>query len=209
MSTRPSFELERLPLRESELERGAPSPALFLPDIGPTVPHAMMSSPSTVENSGENSENSSESSESSSESERGEMEEEEEEEQRSKKGKVLLGKRRRSRPVKFSAENFVAASKRKKRTPRLTKTPTLTSTDPKITKRGRACGVCEGCKKEDCRTCTFCLDKPKFGGPGRKKQRCENRPCSNFQHKRSKKDLKKAEAAANDSSTTEEVSTLG
>ena len=36
----------------------------------------------------------------------------------------------------------------------------------------RRCGQCEGCKKEDCAVCKFCLDKPKFGGPSTLRQRC-------------------------------------
>lgn len=47
-------------------------------------------------------------------------------------------------------------------------------------RRGRGCGECEGCQREDCGTCTFCRDKPKFGGPGTKKQKCALRVCSNF-----------------------------
>lgn len=47
-------------------------------------------------------------------------------------------------------------------------------------KRGRGCGQCPGCLREDCGKCTFCQDKPKFGGPGKKKQRCALRSCSNF-----------------------------
>ena len=28
-----------------------------------------------------------------------------------------------------------------------------------------------------CGQCPYCADKPKFGGPGRKKQRCAKRKC--------------------------------
>ena len=35
-------------------------------------------------------------------------------------------------------------------------------------KRAR-CGICDGCRAEDCGTCPMCLDKPKYGGPGKKK----------------------------------------
>ena len=47
-------------------------------------------------------------------------------------------------------------------------------------RRGRGCGKCAGCMRPDCGNCVFCKDKPKFGGPGVKKQRCANRLCSNF-----------------------------
>ena len=39
------------------------------------------------------------------------------------------------------------------------------------------CGECEACKREDCGKCVYCLDKPKFGGPGTKKQICVKRVC--------------------------------
>ena len=38
-------------------------------------------------------------------------------------------------------------------------------------RRGR-CNRCPTCLRPDCGQCTNCLDKPKFGGPGRKKQSC-------------------------------------
>ena len=47
-------------------------------------------------------------------------------------------------------------------------------------RRGRGCGACPGCVRSDCGTCQYCKDKPKFGGPGKKKQRCSFRVCSNF-----------------------------
>ena len=39
------------------------------------------------------------------------------------------------------------------------------------TRRGR-CNRCPVCVRPDCGQCTNCLDKPKFGGPGTKKQAC-------------------------------------
>ena len=48
-------------------------------------------------------------------------------------------------------------------------------------KRGTSCGNCPGCSRPDCGECTFCKDKPKFGGSGKKKQKCQLRICSNFQ----------------------------
>ena len=41
----------------------------------------------------------------------------------------------------------------------------------------KRCGSCTGCTTTDCGTCQFCTDKPKFGGPGRKKRCCEKRKC--------------------------------
>ena len=46
------------------------------------------------------------------------------------------------------------------------------------TQRTLGCGTCTGCTTTtDCGKCKMCLDKPKFGGPGKKKQRCMMRKC--------------------------------
>ena len=44
-------------------------------------------------------------------------------------------------------------------------------------KRQRRCGQCPGCCSTDCNQCKFCLDKPKNGGLGLKKQCCIKRKC--------------------------------
>ena len=44
-------------------------------------------------------------------------------------------------------------------------------------KRVRRCGECTDCKMADCGMCIYCLDKKKYGGPGRKKKCCEKRQC--------------------------------
>ena len=36
----------------------------------------------------------------------------------------------------------------------------------------QGCGQCEACTKADCGKCRYCLDKKKFGGKERLKQRC-------------------------------------
>ena len=43
-------------------------------------------------------------------------------------------------------------------------------------KLGSTCR-CSGCINKDCGLCKMCLDKPKFGGPGKKKKRCLRRQC--------------------------------
>lgn len=43
--------------------------------------------------------------------------------------------------------------------------------------RKRRCQQCHGCLAQDCGNCNNCKDKPKFGGPGRKKQCCIKRKC--------------------------------
>ena len=45
--------------------------------------------------------------------------------------------------------------------------------------RFKACSKCTGCKRENCGECEYCLDMPKFGGPGLIKQKCELRLCIN------------------------------
>ena len=41
------------------------------------------------------------------------------------------------------------------------------------------CGECDGCRHADCKTCINCLDKPRFGGEGIRKQRCIAKRCHN------------------------------
>ena len=45
-------------------------------------------------------------------------------------------------------------------------------------KKRKRCGTCPGCVAEDCQKCPMCLDKPKYGGKGKKKQCCVKRRCS-------------------------------
>uniref|UniRef100_UPI0001A2C0D8 methyl-CpG-binding domain protein 1b isoform 1 n=1 Tax=Danio rerio TaxID=7955 RepID=UPI0001A2C0D8 len=48
---------------------------------------------------------------------------------------------------------------------------------PKV--RRRSCGKCKGCvRRTDCGTCDFCMDKPKFGGRNKKRQKCRLRQCT-------------------------------
>ena len=67
-------------------------------------------------------------------------------------------------------------------TPRsiLKSTPEIKVDYERVRRRGRGCGNCAGCLRDDCGKCCYCLDKPKFGGPGRKKQRCALRICAHF-----------------------------
>ncbi|CAF96882.1 unnamed protein product, partial [Tetraodon nigroviridis] len=44
--------------------------------------------------------------------------------------------------------------------------------------KGRSCGECKACLcRKDCGTCDFCIDKPKFGGRNKKRQKCRLRQC--------------------------------
>jgi len=38
-----------------------------------------------------------------------------------------------------------------------------------VGRKRKRCGTCSGCVNVDCGKCIFCLDKPKFGGAGKKK----------------------------------------
>uniref|UniRef100_A0A8C2ZD16 Methyl-CpG-binding domain protein 1b n=1 Tax=Cyclopterus lumpus TaxID=8103 RepID=A0A8C2ZD16_CYCLU len=53
------------------------------------------------------------------------------------------------------------------------------STDDDDDKRKRrSCGECKACLcRKDCGTCDFCVDKPKFGGSNKKRQKCRLRQC--------------------------------
>ncbi|KAM9536513.1 methyl-CpG-binding domain protein 1b isoform 16-T17 [Salvelinus alpinus] len=45
-------------------------------------------------------------------------------------------------------------------------------------RKRRSCGKCEACNSRmDCGTCDFCIDKPKFGGSNKKRQKCRLRQC--------------------------------
>ena len=58
-------------------------------------------------------------------------------------------------------------------------------TESKFTQKRRrrdkySCGKCDGClRKEDCKRCQFCRDKPKYGGTNRLRQKCTEMVCRN------------------------------
>ena len=47
-------------------------------------------------------------------------------------------------------------------------------------KRNTRCRTCSPCRTSDCGMCIYCLDKPKFGGPNRRKNACIHRKCVNI-----------------------------
>lgn len=53
-----------------------------------------------------------------------------------------------------------------------------TKVGPGIRRRRTRCGQCENCQREDCGECKTCKDMKKFGGPGRMKQSCQLRVCT-------------------------------
>ncbi|XP_028262849.1 methyl-CpG-binding domain protein 1b isoform X2 [Parambassis ranga] len=45
-------------------------------------------------------------------------------------------------------------------------------------RKRRSCGECKACLcRKDCGACDFCIDKPKFGGSNKKRQKCRLRQC--------------------------------
>ena len=53
--------------------------------------------------------------------------------------------------------------------------PAVVSTKNRKTVR---CRQCEACNHPNCGICGNCLDMPKFGGKGTKKQCCKERRCT-------------------------------
>ncbi|XP_055077624.1 methyl-CpG-binding domain protein 1b isoform X2 [Periophthalmus magnuspinnatus] len=50
--------------------------------------------------------------------------------------------------------------------------------DDRKRRKRRSCGECPACLySTDCGTCDFCIDKPKFGGSNKKRQKCRLRQC--------------------------------
>lgn len=177
-------ELEHLPLRGAETIEIAPS-ALTLPDISTGSDIVTLSASDANLNGSDLLSESSDSDDSDSETKEGETK------------YSFLGKRQRCQPVKFetefspsrtpkttTTEAKPASTGRKTRQRKNLEPPTTPAVTPIPLKRGTRCGKCAGCMREDCAKCVYCLDKAKFGGPGKKKQRCILRTCSNFEHKK-------------------------
>ncbi|XP_072531678.1 histone-lysine N-methyltransferase 2B isoform X2 [Salminus brasiliensis] len=54
--------------------------------------------------------------------------------------------------------------------------------------RQRRCFRCKGCcREEDCGRCVFCLDKPKYGGPNKKRQSCIYKKCAKIEENKMKR----------------------
>ena len=51
------------------------------------------------------------------------------------------------------------------------------SSNPIVGTKRKRCQQCCGCQAQDCGECKQCLDKPKYGGKGTKKQCCVKRRC--------------------------------
>ncbi|XP_062315786.1 methyl-CpG-binding domain protein 1a isoform X2 [Osmerus eperlanus] len=55
--------------------------------------------------------------------------------------------------------------------------------------RSVACTKCAACLRKDCGKCKYCMDKPKYGGKGRLKQKCLMRRCRAMQPAKASQDL--------------------
>ena len=66
-------------------------------------------------------------------------------------------------------------------------------------RRKKRCGTCSGCTRSNCGECIFCLDMPRFGGPGSKKQACEKRACVEDEEEGQTEDDTLAEESLNNS----------
>ncbi|XP_046896398.1 methyl-CpG-binding domain protein 1a isoform X2 [Hypomesus transpacificus] len=55
--------------------------------------------------------------------------------------------------------------------------------------RSVACTKCAACLRKDCGKCKYCMDKPKYGGKGRLKQKCIMRRCRAMQPAKASQDL--------------------
>uniref|UniRef100_A0AAR2JXT0 [histone H3]-lysine(4) N-methyltransferase n=1 Tax=Pygocentrus nattereri TaxID=42514 RepID=A0AAR2JXT0_PYGNA len=54
--------------------------------------------------------------------------------------------------------------------------------------RQKRCFRCKGCcREEDCGRCVFCLDKPKYGGPNKKRQSCIYKKCARIEENKMKR----------------------
>jgi len=85
------------------------------------------------------------------------------------------------------------------------KLPPLKTNTASIKSKKGPCGSCENCLRDDCGTCRQCLDKRKFGGENKLKQKCAMRACLNPGGQNAKqlaedeaKALEKAKAAVED-----------
>jgi len=53
------------------------------------------------------------------------------------------------------------------------------------------CGECEGWTSLNCKSCKYCRDNPKYGGPGKLKKACIQWKCVKLQTKSDKKSTRK------------------
>jgi len=51
------------------------------------------------------------------------------------------------------------------------------SAEYNVVEKRKRCGICPGCVAFNCGRCAMCLDMPKYGGKGTKRQTCERRVC--------------------------------
>ena len=74
--------------------------------------------------------------------------------------------------IKFS-EFFNAFFSKLYSFPALNPSGSLSDIRFKTYKRVKSCKQCENCLRPDCRTCQYCKDSKKYGGPGNLKKACK------------------------------------
>ena len=89
----------------------------------------------------------------------------------------LPPKRRRSQPVKFEPGPIGPKKHIGGKSPK--SVPYKKKSKKCVPFKLRSCGQCEGCLRDECGKCVFCKDKPKYGGPNKRRQRCIHRTCTN------------------------------
>ena len=89
----------------------------------------------------------------------------------------LPPKRRRSQPVKFEPGPIGPKKHIGGKSPK--SVPYKKKSKKCVPFKLRSCGQCEGCLRDECGKCVFCKDKPKYGGPNKKRKRCIHRTCTN------------------------------
>ena len=82
--------------------------------------------------------------------------------------------------LKESTNTSITSSKRMKTSKNKMDESFDSSFTNKRRKSKKSCGSCTGCLTPECEVCRNCLDKPKFGGKNKIRQKCVERTCNNI-----------------------------
>jgi hypothetical protein len=81
--------------------------------------------------------------------------------------------------LKESANTSIPVSKRMK-TAREKMDESSDSSFSNRKRKSKSCMSCKECLSPECQVCRNCMDKPKFGGKNKIKQKCVERTCRNI-----------------------------